>query len=121
MKKEKINPSDFRARCLSGSDLGDQEKEAVAKTIIDMSRKRQDEWFNFRLLDYLEFLESCETRPRLQNEEAILNALVYEDGILDKNGEHYSVNDLFFDVLAPFINPYDTTAPQATIVIITIP
>jgi hypothetical protein len=102
--KDKINPSDFKATRFAGSELKNQKKEAAVRTIISMSQKNKDAWIDFKIAYYIQYCSEFDA----QEAEAILDSLVQEDGILDKNNRNYSVTEEFFRVLAPFINPYDS-------------
>lgn len=98
--KSVVRPSDFNNHGLIGSNLRNSEKETLAGNIITISKMNDDNWLEFTFEDYKRF---CAPRTNFRGEEAVLNALVKDDGILDKVGEKYSVNENFFRVLAKFI------------------
>jgi hypothetical protein len=99
--KGQPKPSDFNIRShLVGSPLNKCEKEIVARNIIVISLQNNDTWFDFTFDDYK---AHCAPRIDFNGEEACLDALAQENGILDKKGTIYSVNAKFFKVLAKFI------------------
>lgn len=96
-----VKPTDFKVwGGFLGSNLQNREKETVVRNIVIISRENDNRWFDFTFARYK---LCCAPRTDFGGEEAILDALVSEDKILDKNGDTYSVNERFFRALATFI------------------
>lgn len=112
-----VNPSDFKASLFAGSSLDNPEKERVLRNIVRMCQIK-DEWFDFPFTSYQAL---CPANVQTINDKSILDELVKEDGVLDKFGKEeyfvYSINDMFFRALAPFIDPSDSTPDQVTVTI----
>ncbi len=99
--KDQVKPSGFNIKShLIGSNLNKSEKETVARNVIVISLRNGDAWFDFTFEDYM---DACGRDRSFAGEEACLNDLVHEDGVLTKTGNVYSVNEKFFRTLAKFI------------------
>ncbi len=77
------------------------QKAVVIFSIVAFS-KRRGRWFDFTFEQYKQ--ECRPIRASFKGEQACLDALVIEDGILDKVGPVYSINDHFFKALCEYIS-----------------
>ena len=81
-----------------GSLLKNSEKETVARNIVILSRRNDNEWLTFAFDDYI---KRCARGPCV-GEEGVMNALV-KDGVLSCADGKYSITDDFIASLWEFV------------------
>ena len=95
-----IKPSDFQLgnQCFWDSPLKNLEMEAVARSIVFISKKHGDKWEPFSFNDYK---KRCTHNAR--SEEKILRLLA-QKGVLTEVDGVYMVTNEFFKVFFDFID-----------------
>ena len=99
MIKEQVKPQDIdTSNSLCGSELRKSEKETIARNIILISRKNDNEWLEFT---FDEYKKRCRHNVT-EGEKDVLDELV-NDGLLTCNDDKYVIQDAFIAKLWSFV------------------